>query len=93
MRRSIDDAIDAHPAEDLPDGDVAVGDVDKLPTSWMVQLLDDCEACDDLRVSLTLEDVGGAGYGVVAHLDPDGARRLRGALADALREVGEDPGR
>jgi hypothetical protein len=59
----------------------------------MVQLLDDCEGCADLRVSLTVEDVGGAGYGVVAHLDADGARRLRGALADALREVGEDPGR
>jgi hypothetical protein len=84
MRRSIDDAIDAHPAGD---------DDDKVPSSWMVQLLDDCEACDDIRVSLTLEDVGRAGYGVVAHLDAPGARRLRGALADALREVGEDPGR
>jgi hypothetical protein len=83
MRRSIDDASDAHPA----------GDDDKPPASWMVQLLDDCDACGDLRVSLTVEDVGGAGYGVVAHLDPPGARRLRGALADALREVGEDPGR
>jgi hypothetical protein len=84
MRRSIDDATDSHPSGE---------DDDKVPTSWMVQLLDDCEACADIRVSLTLEDVGRAGYGVVAHLDPDGARRLRGALADALREVGEDPGR
>ena len=84
MRRSIDDAADAHPA----------GDPDQPPASWMVQLLDDCEQCgDDLRVSLTLEAVGGAGYGVVAHLDADGARRLRAAVADALREVGEDPGR
>jgi hypothetical protein len=83
VRRSIDDARDAHPE----------GDEDKAPASWMVQLLDDCEACDDLRVALTVEDVGGAGYGVVAHLDAAGARRLRGALADALREVGEDPGR
>lgn len=54
---------------------------------------DDCEHCDDLRVVLTLEEVGRAGYGVIAHLAPDTARRLRGALADALREVGEDPGR
>ncbi|MBW8827163.1 MAG: hypothetical protein JF603_12575, partial [Acidobacteria bacterium] len=54
MRRSIDDARDAHPAGD---------DDDKVPASWMVQLLDDCEACGDLRVSLTVEDVGGAGYG------------------------------
>jgi len=60
----------------------------------MVQLTDDCDWCDnDLRVMLTLEDLGGAGLGVIAHLDPAGARRLRGALADALREVGEDPGR
>jgi hypothetical protein len=85
MRRSIDDAVDAHPADDP--------DEDKLPAFWLVQLLDDCEACGDLRVSLTVEDVGRAGTGVVAHLDPDGARRLRGALADALKEVGEDPGR
>ena len=83
MRRSIDDAADAHPA----------GDDDKPPASWMVQLLDDCDPCGDLRVSLTVEDLGGAGLGVVAHLDADGARRLRVALADALREVGEDPGR
>ena len=83
MRRSIDDARDAHPEDDE----------DKPPSSWMVQLLDDGEGCADLRVSLTVEEVGGAGYGVVAHLDAAGARRLRGALADALREVGEDPGR
>jgi hypothetical protein len=82
MRRSIDDAADAHPP----------GDEDKPTASWMVQLLDDCEACGDLRVSVTVEDLGGAGLGVVAHLDPTGARRLRVALADALREVGEDPG-
>ena len=85
MRRSIDDAADAHPE----------GDDDKPTASWMVQLLDDCEPCGDgeLRVALTVEDLGGAGYGVVAHLDPTGARRLRAALADALREIGEDPGR
>lgn len=83
MRRSIDDAADAHPD----------GDEDKPRASWMVQLLDDCDGCGDLRISLTLEDLGGTGLGVVAHLDPDGTRRLRGALADALREVGEDPGR
>ncbi|MCU1483955.1 MAG: hypothetical protein JWN67_701 [Actinomycetia bacterium] len=85
MRRSIDDAADAHPA----------GDEDKPPASWMVQLLDDCEPCGDgeLRVALTVEDLGGAGLGVVAHLDPNGARRLRGAIADALREIGEDAGR
>lgn len=56
-------------------------------------MTDDCEACGDLRVSLTLEEVGHAGTGVVAHLAPATARRLRAAIADALRELGEDPGR
>ena len=87
MRRSLDDARDAPPAASPGEAE------DKPPASWMVQLLDDCEACGDLRVSLTLEDAGGAGTGVVAHLDPPGARRLRAALAAALREAGEDPGR
>jgi hypothetical protein len=88
MRRSIDDASDAHPP-----GDPTSDEYEKPTASWMVQLLDDCDACGDLRVSLTLEDRGGAGEGVVAHLDPAGARRLRAAIADALREVGEDPGK
>ena len=50
MRRSIDDAADAHPAGD---------EEEKPPASWMVQLLDDCEACGDgeLRVALTVEDL------------------------------------
>jgi hypothetical protein len=87
MRRSIDDASDAHPSGGPGSDD------DKPTASWMVQLLDDCDACGDLRVSLTLEERGGAGEGVVAHLDPSGARRLRAAIADALREVGEDPGK
>jgi hypothetical protein len=83
VRRSIDDSSDAHPADE-----------DKPTVSWMVQLLDDCDACEnDIRVQVTLEPKGAAGTGVVAHLDADGARRLRGALADALREVGEEPGR
>lgn len=62
--------------------------------SWAVALSDDCEACGegDLRVVLTVEEVGGAGMGLVAHLAPDTARRLRAAIADALREIGEDPG-
>jgi hypothetical protein len=84
MRRSIDDALDDHPA----------GDDERPPASWAVALSDDCEACGDgeLRVVLTLEEAGSAGLGVVAHLSPDTARRLRAALAAALREIGEDPG-
>jgi hypothetical protein len=83
VRRSIDDHLDDHP----------VGDEERLPASWAVGISDDCEACGDLRVVLTLEEAGRAGYGVIAHLAPEGARRLRVAIADALREVGEDPGR
>ena len=82
MRRSIDDSADDHPA----------GDDEQPPASWMVGMADDCEACDDLRVVLTLEVVGQAGRGVVAHLAPDSARRLRVALAAALRELGQDSG-
>jgi hypothetical protein len=85
VRRSIDDAVDDHPATDS----------ERPPVSWAVALSDDCEACGDgeLRVVLTLEEAERAGYGVIAHLAPSTARRLRGALADALREIGEDPGR
>jgi hypothetical protein len=85
MRRSIDDALDDHPADDD----------ERPPVSWAVALSDDCDACGmgELRVVLTLEESGRAGYGVIAHLGPDTARRLRGALGDALREIGEDPGR
>ena len=79
MRKSIDSQVDAHPADDD----------DRPPTSWAVMAADDCDACGDARVALTLEEVGAAGLGLVAHLSPDGARRLRQALADALRELGE----
>jgi hypothetical protein len=84
MRRSIDDATDDHPA----------GEDDRPPASWAVAVSDDCEACGDgeLRVVLTLEEAGRAGAGVVAHLAPATARRLRVAVAAALREIGEDPG-
>ncbi len=82
MRRSIDDHLDDHPDDDE----------DRPPASWAVGLSDDCDACGDLRVVLTVEEAGRAGYGVVAHLAPVTARRLRAALADALKELGEDPG-
>lgn len=84
MRRSIDDALDAHPGD--------ADDEEKAPVFWKVGLHDDCEGCADLRVDVVLEEQGRPGEGVSAHLDPAGARRLRRALADALRELGEDPG-
>jgi len=84
MRRSIDDATDDHPA----------GDDDRPPASWAVALSDDCEWCGEgeLRVVLTIEEAGRAGIGLGAHLAPSTARRLRAAIAAALREIGEDPG-
>lgn len=84
MRRSIDDSVDDHP----------VGDDERAPASWAVALSDDCDGCGmgELRVVLTLEEIGRAGAGLVAHLAPPTARRLRGALAAALREIGEDSG-
>jgi len=82
VRRSIDDAVDDHPD----------GDDDRPQTSWAVGLSDDCEGCGDLRVVLTLEEVGRPGQGLVAHLGPSTARRLRSALGAALSELGQDRG-
>ena len=84
MRRSIDDA-QLH-ADDLPD------DEDVTPLSWAVAISDDYDDAE-CRVVLTVEPIGAPGTGLVAHLGADHARRLRGAVADALRELGEDPGR
>jgi hypothetical protein len=83
MRRSIDDARDDHPVDE-----------ERPVVSWMVGLSDDPDASDDgsPRVSLTLEEEGRAGFGIVAQLAPDTARRVRAAMAAALREIGEDPG-
>ena len=60
MRRSILDAFDDHPADDD----------ERPPASWAVAVIDDCDGCGmgELRVVLTLEEVGRAGTGVVAHL-------------------------
>jgi hypothetical protein len=85
VKRSIDD----QPAtpDDIPPG----WEDDLSPVSWMVQISDDYD--DGVpRVVLTLEEVGRAATGLVTHLAPAPARRLRVALRDALREIGEDPG-
>jgi len=84
MRRSIDD----HP---FSEEDVPPGDDDFQRLSWAVAISDDYDDAEP-RVVLTVEEVGGAGTGLVLHLTPPLVRRLRMALRDALREVGEDPG-
>ena len=84
MRRSIDD----YPfgVADLPEG----AD-DAMQLSWAVAISDDYDDTEP-RVVLTVEEVGSPGAGLVGHFTPDMARRLRVALRDALREIGEDPG-
>lgn len=84
MRRSIDD--DQIPVPPVDDAD------DLTAVNWAVSICDDYDDAS-VRVQLTVEEVGAAGTGLVAHLDPDRARRLRLALHSALKELGEDPGR
>jgi hypothetical protein len=86
VRRSIDD----YPATDAdlpPDAD----EYDITKVSWAVAITDDYEDAEP-RIVLTVEEVGAAGAGLVAHLSPTVARRLRLALRDALREVGQPVG-
>jgi hypothetical protein len=85
VRRSIDDQPFAE--EDLPPG---ADDAARL--SWAVAISDDYDDGEP-RVVVTVEEVGRPGEGLVFHLGSDHARRLRGALRDALREIGEEPGR
>ncbi len=82
MKKSIDFGLDDHPDDDE----------ERARTAWSVSVVDDCEGCDDLRVELNIEEEGRNGEGLTAHLSPATARRLRAALAAALREVGEPPG-
>jgi hypothetical protein len=87
VRRSIDDEP-FDPATYPPGWE----DDDELsPVSWAVAISDDYDDTTP-RVVLTVEEIGRPGAGLVAHLPTGGARRLRVALRDALRELGEDPG-
>jgi len=80
MKKLADYGTDDHPADDS----------DKAPAAWAVAVRDDCDACDGVRVELTVEEVGRPGAGMVAHLSPSTARQLRAALTLALRDLGED---
>lgn len=86
MRRSIDD----YPF-DPGDYPPRFEEDELTPISWAVAVSDDYEDARP-RVVLTVEEVGRPGQGLVGHLSPEIARRLRVAIRDALREVGEDPG-
>jgi hypothetical protein len=70
---------DDHPADDP----------EKAQLAWSVVTLDDCDACGDLRIELTLEEAGRPGAGFAAHLSAATARRVRSLLAMALTEIGE----
>jgi hypothetical protein len=83
MRRSIDD----HP---FTEADLPPSEDDLQRLSWAVAISDDYEDAEP-RVVLTVEEVGRAGEGMVLHLSPSLARRLRLALRDALREIGQAP--
>ena len=84
MRRSIDDYPFQH--SDLP-----AGDEDAKLISWGVAISDDYDDAEP-RIVLTIDEIGHAGEGLVGHFNPDMARRLRKALHDGLREIGQDPG-
>lgn len=84
MRRSIDD-------QPLGTDELPPGADDATEVSWAVAISDDYDDAEP-RVVLTVEPLGAPGTGLVAHLGADHTRRLRRALRDALREVGEDPG-
>jgi hypothetical protein len=82
VKKLADHGFDDHPPDDAEWPQLA----------WVVATLDDCELCDGPRVELTVEEVGRPGSGLVGHLGPADARRLRAALALALREIGEHEG-
>lgn len=82
VKKSIDFSLDDHPSDDQEQSQLA----------WAVAIRDDCDGCAAVRVEVTVEEKGRPGTGLVGHLAPPTARRLRSALAAALRDLGEDPG-
>lgn len=65
------------------------GDPERAQVAWSVAAFDDCDSCDEVRVELTVEEVGRPGTGLVAHLSPSTAKQLVRAINTALREIGE----
>lgn len=101
MKQSIDSAWDDHPTEpeDQEDTPPAWWIVNLIEVDWGGGAATsravggvggrDVEGIDDLRVQVVLEVAGGTER-VAAHLAPATARRLRAALATALRTIGEE---
>ena len=79
MKKLADYGLDDHPGDDP----------ERARLAWAVAALDDCDRCEGPRVELTVEEAGDPGAGLVGHLAPATARRLRAALATALKEMGE----
>jgi hypothetical protein len=79
VKKLADYGRDDHPADDPERAQIA----------WAVAALDDCEACEDLRVEVTVEEVGHPGAGLVAHFSPGTARQLVRAINTALQDIGE----
>jgi len=93
VRRSIDDdQVPVPPLFEDDLADLADDGAEPVPVNWAVSICDDYEDASP-RVQLLVEEVGADRVPMIAHLDADRARRLRLALASALREVGQDPGR
>ena len=85
MRRSIDD----HPFDP---SELPPGAEDAQPLSWAVAISDDYDDAEP-RVVLTVEEVGRAGAGLVAHLDAGtGAAAARAPSTTRCSEIGEDAG-
>ena len=85
MRRSIDDR-----PFDPGDYPPHYEEEELTPVGWAVAISDDYGDAQP-RVIITVEELGRPGQGLVGHLTPDVARRLRVALGDGLAELGEDP--
>ncbi|CAB4744103.1 unannotated protein [freshwater metagenome] len=85
MRRSIDD--DQIPIPPVEPEDAA----EMLPINWAVSVCDDYLDAG-VRIQLTVEEFGAPATGLVGHLEPSQARRLRLALRSALKEIGEEVG-
>lgn len=79
MKKLVDYGRDDHPGDDP----------ERPQAAWSVAAFDDCEGCADLRVELTVEEVGRPGAGLVAHFSPATARRVARAINGALKEIGE----